>query len=166
MHPHKVAAVRLLREHSTEAGVDPFLESWNAAERLAMLLERVDELPLRRHEIRGNAAGLLARLIGRIDALKSAAVTPARFRSWTDELTREASDEAERDSAEREREFAELYAIHDSLLFDSGATDGGSAVLELTRLLADRPALAAAVASATRTWWSTSSRTPARPSAS
>ena len=26
-----------------------------------MLLDRLDELPLRRHEIRGNAAGLLAR---------------------------------------------------------------------------------------------------------
>ena len=114
VHPHRVAAVRLLREHSTEAGVDPFLESLNAAERLAMLLDRVDELPLRRHEIRGNAGGLLARLIGRIDALKSAAVTPERFRAWADELTREASDDAERDSAEREREFAELYAIHDS----------------------------------------------------
>ncbi len=76
VHPHRVAAVRLLREHSTEAGVDPFLESLNAAERLAMLLDRVDELPLRRHEIRGNAAGLLARLIGRIDALKAAAVDP------------------------------------------------------------------------------------------
>ena len=81
MHPHRVAAVRLLREHSTEAGVDPFLESFNAAERLAMLLDRVDELPLRRHEIRGNAGGLLARLIGRIDALKAAAVTPERFRA-------------------------------------------------------------------------------------
>ena len=145
VHPHRVAAVRLLREHSTEAGVDPFLESFNAAERLAMLLDRVDELPLRRHEIRGNAGGLLARLIGRIDALKSAAVTPERFRAWADELTREASDDAERDSAEREREFAELYAIHDSVLFEAGATDGGSAVLELTRLLGERPALAASI---------------------
>ncbi|MDP9189806.1 MAG: UvrD-helicase domain-containing protein, partial [Actinomycetota bacterium] len=145
VHPHRVAAVRLLREHSTEAGVDPLLESFNPAERLAMLLDRVDELPLRRHAIRGNAAGLLARLVGRIDALKAAAVTPERFRSWTDELTREAADDAERDSAEREREFAELYAIHDSILFESGATDGGSAVMELTRLLVERPALAAAI---------------------
>jgi len=145
VHPHRVAAVRLLREHSTEAGVDPFLESLSAAERLAVLLDRVDELPLRRHEIRGNPAGLLARLIGRIDALKAAAVGAERFRGWADELTRQASDEAGRDSAEREREFAELYAIHDSLLFEAGATDGGSAILELTRLLGERPALAGAI---------------------
>ena len=137
--------MRLLREHSTEAGVDPFLESLSAAERLAMLLDRVDDLPLRRHEIRGNPAGLLARVIGRIDALKAAAVGAERFRGWADELTRQAADEAERDSAEREREFAELYAIHDSLLFEAGSTDGGSAILELTRLLGERPALAAAI---------------------
>ena len=72
-------------------------------------------------------------------------MTPERFRAWADELTREASDDAERDSAEREREFAELYAIHDSVLFEAGATDGGSAVLELTRLLGERPALAASI---------------------
>ena len=146
VHPHRIAAVRLLREHSTEAGVDPFLEALSAAERLAVLLDRVDELPLRRHEIRGNPAGLLARVIRRIDALKAAAVGAERFRGWADELTRQAGDDAERDSAEREREFAELYAIHDSLLFEAGATDGGSAILELTRLLGERPALAAAIA--------------------
>ena len=145
VHPHRVAAVRLLREHSTEAGVDPFLEALSAAERLAVLLDRVDDLPLRRHEIRGNPAGLLARVIRRIDALKAAAVGAERFRGWADELTRQAGDEAERDSAEREREFAELYAIHDSLLFEAGATDGGSAILELTRLLGERPALATAI---------------------
>ena len=83
-HPHQVAAVRLLREHATEAGLNPFLESLSAAERLAMLLDRADQLPLRRHEIRGNVAGLLARLIARIDALKAAAVEPERFREWAD----------------------------------------------------------------------------------
>ena len=86
IHPYRAAAMRLLREHSTEAGLDPFLEFLSPAERLAMLLERVDELPLRRHEIRGNVAGLLARLVGRIDALKAAGIGPERFRGWTDEL--------------------------------------------------------------------------------
>ena len=46
------------------------------ADRLAILLDRLDELPLRRHEIRGNPAGLLARLLRRIDLLKAEAVAP------------------------------------------------------------------------------------------
>ena len=59
---------RLLREHSEAAGLDPFFDVLGRAERLAILLDRFDQLPLRRHEIRGNPAGLLARLLARIDA--------------------------------------------------------------------------------------------------
>ncbi|MDP9228467.1 MAG: ATP-dependent helicase, partial [Actinomycetota bacterium] len=145
VQPHRIAAVRLLREHATEAGLNPFVDSLSAAERLAMLLDRVDELPLRRHEIRGNAAGLLARIVGRIDALKAAGAGPGEFRAWTDGLTRDAGDEPARDSAEREREFAQIYEIHDAILHEAGLIDGGSAVLELTGLLAERPALAEAI---------------------
>ena len=49
---------RILREHSDEAGLDPFFDVLGRAERLAMLLDRLDQLPLRRHEIRGNPTGL------------------------------------------------------------------------------------------------------------
>ena len=60
---HAEIAERILREHPTEAGLDPFFTTVTAADRLAILLDRVDDLPLRRHEIRGNPAGLLARLL-------------------------------------------------------------------------------------------------------
>ena len=78
-----------------------------------MLLDRLDELPLRRHEIRGNPAGLLARLLERIDALKAEAVTAA-LPAWAREREREARARAERERAPRELEFAELYARHDA----------------------------------------------------
>jgi DNA helicase-2/ATP-dependent DNA helicase PcrA len=144
VHTHPVAAARLLREHATEAKLDPFFESLSPAERLAMLLERIDELPLRRHEIRGNPAGLLARIVDRIDALKAAGVTAERFRTWAE---REAGARgSERDAADREREFAEIYDLHDSMLRSAGAIDDGEAVLELTRLLGERAELAAAIA--------------------
>src|SRR3954471_5944499 len=143
VHTPPVAAARLLREHATEAEVDPFFESLSPAERLAMLLDRIDELPLRRHEIRGNPAGLLARIVDRIDALKSAAVTAERFRRWAEQQT--GGSQSERDSASREREFAELYEMHDSMLRAAGAMDDTDAILELTKLLGERPALAEAV---------------------
>jgi ATP-dependent DNA helicase UvrD/PcrA len=143
VHTHPAAAARILREHATEAQLDPFFESLSPAERLAMLLDRIDELPLRRHEIRGNPAGLLARIVDRIDALKSAGVTAERFRRWTEEQA--GGSQSERDSAAREREFAELYEMHDSMLRAAGAMDDIDAVIELTRLLEERPALAEAV---------------------
>jgi len=67
---------RLLREYSEEAGLDPFFDVLSRAERLALLLDRLDRLPLRRHEIRGNPTGLLARLLARIDTLKAERVGP------------------------------------------------------------------------------------------
>src|ERR1044072_3739060 len=63
---------RLLRERSDAAGLDPFFDVVGRAERLAMLLENLDDLPLRHHEIRGNPAGLLAAMLARIDNLKAA----------------------------------------------------------------------------------------------
>src|SRR3954454_4843092 len=144
VHTHPVAAARLLREHATEAEIDPFFELLSPAERLAMLLDRIDELPLRRHEIRGNPAGLLARIVERIDALKSAGVTAERFGRWASEQA--GGSRSERDSAAREREFAGIYELHDSMLRSAGAMDDIDAVLELTRLLGERPALAAAIA--------------------
>ena len=57
IHTYEEAAEALLREYSTEAGLDPFFTTVGPADRLAILLDRVDELPLRRHEIRGNPAG-------------------------------------------------------------------------------------------------------------
>src|SRR5206468_1337905 len=51
---------RILRDEALEAGLDPMFAPVSAADRLALLLERIDDLPLRRHEIRGNPAPLLA----------------------------------------------------------------------------------------------------------
>src|SRR6188472_1147268 len=50
---------RLLRDEAAAAGLDPFAQPVTPADRLAMLLERIDELTLRRHDLRGNPAALL-----------------------------------------------------------------------------------------------------------
>jgi DNA helicase-2/ATP-dependent DNA helicase PcrA len=62
--------LRLLQDEALEAGVDPFLSPVTPADRLALLLERIDDLSLREHEIRGNPAPLLASFVARIDRLK------------------------------------------------------------------------------------------------
>src|SRR5918994_7538954 len=90
---------RILREYPEEAGLDPFFDVLGRAERLAMLLDRLDQLPLRRHEIRGNPAGLLARLLARIDRLKAERVGPTTLSERAQEAT--AEDEAGRGGARR-----------------------------------------------------------------
>jgi len=113
---------RLLREQATAAGLDPFFDVLGPAERLAMLLDRLDDLPLRHHDIRGNPAGLLASLLERIDELKA------------------GSEPADPD-------LAELVAAHDKILASACSLDRGDVFLTLNRLLDDRPDIRAGIAS-------------------
>jgi DNA helicase II / ATP-dependent DNA helicase PcrA len=144
--PYEDAAELLLREYAVEAGLDPFFTTVGPADRLAMLLDRVDELPLRRHEIRGNPAGLLARLLRRIDALKLERVSPGQLRDWAEERGRSAEDAAERERARSEYEFAELFARHDRILHEAGSLDAGDLVGGAVRLLRERADVAEEVA--------------------
>jgi DNA helicase-2/ATP-dependent DNA helicase PcrA len=131
---------RLLHDEALEAGLDPFVAPVAPADRLAMLLDHVDELSLRLHDFRGNPAALLAGVIARIDRLKEAMVTAEEYARWAAGLP--AGD----DRAEREREFAAVYATHDRLLAQQGALDFGDLVLHVHALLAGKPHVRARVA--------------------
>ncbi len=136
---------RLLREHSEAAGLDPFFDVLGPAERLAMLLDRLDQLPLRHHEIRGNPAGLLARLLERIDRFKADRIGPTSL----EERVREREgkeDEADREELDRELEFAELYTAHDRILAEAGSLDRSDVFLALDCLFAERPEIRRATA--------------------
>ena len=93
------ATAQRLRERVGEL-LDPFFDVLGPAERLAMLLDRLDDLPLRGHEIRGNPAGLLARLLEQIDEVKAGSDLP-------------------------DPELAELIAAHDRILADTCSLDRG-----------------------------------------
>jgi DNA helicase-2/ATP-dependent DNA helicase PcrA len=110
-----------------------------------MLLDRIDELPLRRHEIRGNPAGLLSGLVRRIDAMKAEAVGADAVADWAAEAERLAQTDEERRAAGREREFAELYAAHDAIVREGGGVAPGDLMLELRRLLSERADIRAAL---------------------
>src|SRR4051794_27860095 len=101
-------ALRLLQEEALEAGVDPFLSPVTPADRLALLLERLDDLSLRAHEIRGNPAPLLASFVSRIDRLKDEMVSATDYRTYAERHVTEATGDAARSHAARELEFARL----------------------------------------------------------
>ncbi len=129
--------VKLLQDEALEAGVDPFFSPVTPADRLALLLDRIDELTLRAHEIRGNPAPLLASFVSRIDLLKEQMISADELATWAGRLP-ERSD-SERAGAAREREFARVYADHDRLLAERGALDRGDLVVRAFRLLHERP---------------------------
>jgi len=112
---------RLLRDHATAAGLDPMFGVLGRAERLALLLDRIEELPLRHQQIRGNPSGLLARLIEQIDELKSG-------------------------SEPADPELVELAAAHDRILTAACSLDRNDVYLTLGRLLDERPEIRVQVA--------------------
>jgi DNA helicase II / ATP-dependent DNA helicase PcrA len=132
-------ALRLLQDEALEAGVDPFLSPVTPADRLALLLERLEDLSLRAHEIRGNPAPLLASFVSRIDRLKDEMISAADYQAYAERGRVEATTDASRAHAARELEFARLYADHDRLLADGGALDLGDLVLRAFQLLHERP---------------------------
>src|SRR5437763_1214128 len=130
---------RILRDEALEAGLDPLFAPVSAADRLALLLERIDDLPLRRHEIRGNPAPLLASFIERIDGLKDEMIRALDFRRWAEGLATGPESDGARTRAEHELEFAAVYAAHDRLLARAGALDDREIVLQAFRLLHEKP---------------------------
>ena len=130
---------RLLREESLAAGIDPFAVAVRAADRLALLLERIDELPLRSHDFQGNPAALLASFIERIDRLKAELVTAEEYLTWAGALT-------DGEARDREREFAEVYRAHDRLLAAMGMLDTGDLVVRAHALLNERSEVGARLA--------------------
>ncbi len=140
VHTAQEFCARLLRDEAVEAGLDPFTVPVSAADRLAMLLERIDELSLRVHDFRGSPSTLLASFVERIDRLKAELVDAEAYGDWAAGLERH-DDGPGSERAEREQEFAEVYRDHDRMLREAGALDTGDLLLHATRLLARTPAV-------------------------
>jgi DNA helicase-2/ATP-dependent DNA helicase PcrA len=131
--------VRLLQEEALEAGFDPFFHPATPADRLALLMERVDALDVRHHDMRGNPAPFLGKVIERVDRLKDELVSAQEYGAWARSLEG-AGDEATQQAAAREQEFARLYAAHDALLDEMGGMDFGEMIVRAIRLLREHPA--------------------------
>jgi DNA helicase-2/ATP-dependent DNA helicase PcrA len=124
---------RLLRAEASEAGLDPFFVTATRADRVALLVDRIEELTLARHELQGRPARLMANIVGRIDALKAQLIDAERFAAWARGLAGRVPEW----EASRELEFAQLYTDHDRMLAERATPDPGELLLR-TRALLER----------------------------
>ncbi|MDE3131883.1 MAG: UvrD-helicase domain-containing protein, partial [Acidobacteriota bacterium] len=123
--PPQLAAAVLRHSASRH---DPLAATLSAGDRLAMLAERIDELPLAHHDIGGNSGALLGGFVRRIDRLKAELIDAAEFTAW-----------AQRQASPREREFAAIFEAHDRMVHELGACDEGDLVRLAIRLLEHHP---------------------------
>ncbi|HUA05313.1 MAG TPA: ATP-dependent DNA helicase [Solirubrobacteraceae bacterium] len=112
--------------------VDPLEPVLGPAERFAMLLERIGQLSIERHDFGGSANALLAGFIRRIDRLKANLVGAEDYARWAERLPE--SD------VEMEREFADVYRVHEQMLAEAGVRDAGDLLRDALRVVQDRRA--------------------------
>jgi DNA helicase-2/ATP-dependent DNA helicase PcrA len=124
-------ATQLLKEVGSGADV-----VFGAGDRLAMLLERIDELSLREHDFGGSANALLGGFVRRIDRLKAELIGAEDYAAWAGGLGESGGDP---ERAALEREFAEVYRTHERMLAEAQARDRGDVLLEALRLVRERP---------------------------
>ena len=117
------AALAGLVLRAAGAGADPFESVLTPGDRLAMLVERIDELSLRHHDFGGRPNALLGGFVRRIDRLKAELVAADEYLAWAQGLDDDAPD------AELEREFAQIYCTHERMLAEAGARDDGDLIV-------------------------------------
>jgi DNA helicase-2/ATP-dependent DNA helicase PcrA len=118
--------------------IDTLNPTLQASERFALLMERIDELPLERHDFGGSARALLTGFVRRIDRLKAHLITAEDYARWAASL----DDTSEPGRAALEREFSQVYRAHERILAEAGAGDGGDLLRDALRLIAERPSAA------------------------
>jgi DNA helicase-2/ATP-dependent DNA helicase PcrA len=133
--PVQLAALLL---GSAVPGLDPRESLLGPGERLAMLLERIDEMSLERHDFGGSANALIGGFIRRIDRLKAASIGAEDYARWAARLERSAAAS----EAALEREFAEVYRTHERMLAEVEGRDAGDLLRDAIRTVQARPPLA------------------------
>jgi DNA helicase II / ATP-dependent DNA helicase PcrA len=118
------------------AGADPFEAVLTPGDRLAMLVDRIDELSLRHHDFGGRPNTLLGGFVRRIDRLKAELVRADAYVAWAQALSDDEPD------AELEREFAQVYGTHERMLAEAKARDDGDLIVSALDLARAQPSLA------------------------
>jgi DNA helicase-2/ATP-dependent DNA helicase PcrA len=112
---------------------DEFLSSiLGPGDRLAMLLERIDELSLQHHDFGGSANALLGSFVRRIDRLKAELVSVDAYEAWASELDDPSARAVE-------QEFAAVYRTHERMLGEAAGADAGDVLQAALRLAREHP---------------------------
>ena len=131
----------VVRRHGVDYGLAPGLNPADQELRKMIVLDRIAELDLRTHRIRGDLARLVDQMITRIDRCRDELVSSVDYVSWAEEAVKSASGRDQEVRARREWEFARVFRAHDAWLADEGLEDFGMSIvraLDLVRTHHDR----------------------------
>ena len=125
--------------HGVERGLLPATAVARTEDRMLMLLERLDELDLREHDLRGDRGRLVADLVDRIDKCRDQLVSADQYRAWADERLAGAGSGGAAHRARREVEIARVFQAHERWLAEDGREDFGLSIVRALDLLRAHP---------------------------
>ncbi|WP_217922924.1 ATP-dependent helicase [Miltoncostaea oceani] len=132
-------AQELTRIHGVERGLLPSVTVARTEDRMLMLLDRLDELDLRLHDLRGDRAQLVEDLVARIDACRDQLVPAEAYRRWAEARVEGARSGSDLHKARRELEIARVYETHDRWLAEEGREDFGLSIVRALELMRAHP---------------------------
>ena len=169
---------RIIREYALELGLPTDLRVLTRAEVVIFLREHLFEFELDAYRPLGDPTRFLAALAALFSRCKDEDIAPADFLAHADRVAAEAARVAEAagvdpvaleaaaaadEAARRQAELARAYATYQSLMAANGCIDFGDQVALALRLVRTSASARTAIAGASGTSSSTSSRTPTAP---
>ncbi|HMM48323.1 MAG TPA: ATP-dependent DNA helicase [Miltoncostaeaceae bacterium] len=129
----------IVRVHGVERGLLPACTVASQEDRSLLLFERIGELDLRLHDLRGDRAVLVSDLIARIDACRDELVSADSYVRWAETALADAGSPGQQRTAQRQLEFAHIYRAHDRWLAEAGLEDFGLSLIRAIDLLRAHP---------------------------
>jgi ATP-dependent DNA helicase UvrD/PcrA len=134
----------LIREHALELGLPSDVRVLTRAEVVIFLREHLFAFELNRYRPLGDPTRFLGALASLFSRCKDEDVSPAAYRAYAEELSRQADDAggaaALRDEADRQIELAAAFERYEELLGANGCIDFGDQVSLALRLVRKSPA--------------------------
>jgi DNA helicase II / ATP-dependent DNA helicase PcrA len=127
----------LLRRYHDRLGLPPDPKLFDRSDAIAVLEELLPILPLRHYRNLWDPVLVLRDVVGAISRAKDELADPVRYRHLAQEMKAAAADEAQRETAEKCLEIAEIYDRYEAALKEHGAVDFGDLIMRPARMLQD-----------------------------
>ena len=143
-------AGELARTHGVDHGLLPPAVWATEEDRALMLLERIGDLELVAHDLRGDPGRVVNEILRRIDRCKNELVAADDFVRFAEAELRTAGSRKEERERRKDLEFARAYQAHDRWLAEEGMVDYGEGIVRAVTLLRSHSDRLAAVREVTR----------------
>ncbi len=127
--------LELLRRYWEEAGLPPKPELLDPVDALFLLERALPDLRLDRYQNLYEPTRYLKDILGAISRAKDELADPARYRELAEAMLAGASDDDGRESAEKAREVARVYAYYQEYIERLRLLDFGDLIFRTVRLL-------------------------------